>query len=119
MLKGIFETPKTLQLAVARVDFQRDVSTTIPAKCRPSSSIAHVTKRFDEWREIWRNDEGDQDIKFETFAKTDHIIARKVHRQLALMAQALFDAHALDEHFGMKPQRWPDRVGLSPSPGTN
>jgi hypothetical protein len=72
-----------------------------------------VTKRFDEWREIWRNDEGEPDIKFETFAKTDHITARKVHRQLALMAHALFDAHALDEQFGMKPQRWPDRVGLS------
>ena len=29
MIKSVFEAPKTLQLAVARVDFQRDVSNTI------------------------------------------------------------------------------------------
>jgi hypothetical protein len=29
MIKSVFEAPKTLQLAVARVDFQRDVSTII------------------------------------------------------------------------------------------
>jgi hypothetical protein len=76
-------------------------------------AFAHVTKRFDEWREIWRNEDGEQDVKFEIFAKSDPIIARKIHHQLTSMALAIFDAHALEEQFGIKPQRFPDRVGLS------
>jgi hypothetical protein len=77
------------------------------------SFIAHVTQRFDEWREIWRNEDGEQDMKFEHYAKSDPVTARKVHRQLALMALALFDTHAFEEQFGMKPQRFPDRVSFS------
>jgi len=74
---------------------------------------AHVTKRFDEWREIWRNEEGEQDLKFDEFAKSDPVTARRIHRQLALMALAFCDARALEEQFGMKPQRFPDRVSLA------
>jgi hypothetical protein len=72
-----------------------------------------VTQRFDEWREVWRNKDGDQDVKFELYAKDDLATARKVYRQLALMALALFDIRAFEEQFGMKPQRFPDRVSRS------
>lgn len=72
-----------------------------------------MIKRFDEWREIWRDEDGEQDLDFELYAKSNHDAARKVHRQLALMALALFDARALEDQFGIKAQRWPDRVGLS------
>ncbi len=72
-----------------------------------------MTKRFDAWREIWRNEEGEPDLKFDEFAKTNPVTARKIHRQLALMALAFCDARALEEHFGMKPQRFPDRVSLA------
>ncbi len=115
MIKNVFEAPRTLQLAVARVEFHQDVSTAIFATCGTDSSprLAHVTKRFDEWRDIWRSDHGDQDIKFEDYVKSDLVTAKKVHRQLALMALALFDTHAFEEQFGMKPQRFPDRVSPS------
>jgi hypothetical protein len=71
-----------------------------------------VTKRFNEWRDIWRNEDGGEDAQFEMYANNAPVNARKVHRQLALMAQALFDVHAFEDHFGMKPERWPDRVSL-------
>ena len=71
---------------------------------------AHVTKRFDEWREIWRSEDGNQDNKFELYAKSNPMNARKVHRNLVLMALALFDTRGFEEQFGMKPQRFPERV---------
>lgn len=82
----------------------------MPWVLRLANLLAHVTKRFDEWREIWRNEDGEEDRKFEIYAKSDLVTARKIRQQLALMALAIFDARALDEQFGIKPQRFPDRV---------
>jgi hypothetical protein len=67
-------------------------------------------QRFDEWRDIWRNEDGDPDIKFEAYAKANLPAARRVLHQLALMSQALFDVHALEDKYGIKPDRWPERV---------
>lgn len=64
-----------------------------------------MIQRFDEWREIWRNDEGEKDLKFEIYAKHNPAAARRVMRQLALLSQALFDARALEEQYGIKPDR--------------
>ncbi|TVY89794.1 hypothetical protein LAWI1_G004698 [Lachnellula willkommii] len=85
MIKDVFDVPKTLGLAVGRLELQLD--------------------RFDEWREIWRNDEGEKDLKFEAYAKSNPAAARRVMRQLALLSQALFDARALEEQYGIKPDR--------------
>lgn len=68
-------------------------------------AVFHVIQRFEDWREIWRNDEGENDLKFEAYAKTNPAAARRVMRQLALLSQALFDARALEEQFGIKPDR--------------
>ncbi|TVY48423.1 hypothetical protein LCER1_G008229 [Lachnellula cervina] len=85
MIKDVFDAPKILGLAVGRLELQLD--------------------RFDEWREIWRNDEGEKDLKFEAYAKSNPAAARRVMRQLALLSQALFDARALEEQYGIKPDR--------------
>ncbi|TVY68687.1 hypothetical protein LSUE1_G004934 [Lachnellula suecica] len=85
MIRDVFDAPNSLSLAVGRLELQRD--------------------RFDEWREIWRNEEGEKDIKFEAYAKSNPAAARRVMRQLALLSQALFDARALEEQWGIKPDR--------------
>ncbi|KAL2072060.1 hypothetical protein VTL71DRAFT_11403 [Oculimacula yallundae] len=66
-------------------------------------------QRFEEWRDIWRSDEGEPDLKFEAYAKANPAAGNRVLRQLALMSQALFDAHALEDKYGIKPSHWPDR----------
>lgn len=93
------------------MEFQQDVSH-VPSLMLPNldNLLAHVTKRYMAWREIWRNDKGERDRKFETFGEIDLVSTRKVHRQLALMAQALFDVHAMEDDFGIKPPRRPERV---------
>jgi hypothetical protein len=49
-------------------------------------------------------------LEFEAYAKDNPIAAKKMLRQLALLAQVLFDAHALEDKFGLKPSQWPERV---------
>ncbi len=74
-----------------------------------------MTKRFDEWTEIWGSENVGQDNKFEIYAKGDPVNARKVHRQLTLMALALFDTRGFEEKFGMKPHRFPERASYAQS----
>lgn len=62
-------------------------------------------KRFDEWRQIWRDDDGEVDVKFELYAKSNLPSAKRILRQLALLSQALFDARALEEQYGIQPDR--------------
>ncbi|KAH6682537.1 hypothetical protein B0J14DRAFT_127368 [Halenospora varia] len=83
MITEVFEANNTLQLAVGRLELQRD--------------------KFDEWREIWRSDEGEKDVKFEAYAKSNPDSGKRIMRQLALLSQALFDARALEEQYGIKP----------------
>ncbi|KAE8448009.1 hypothetical protein EG329_009932 [Mollisiaceae sp. DMI_Dod_QoI] len=90
MIKDVFDAAGTLGLAVGRLELQRD--------------------RFDEWRDIWRSDDGEYDIKFEAYAKGNPAAAKRVQRQLALMTQAMFDVHALEDQYGIKPERWPERI---------
>lgn len=51
-------------------------------------------------------------MKFEAYVKANPAAGRRVLRQLALMSQALCDAHALEDKYGIKPSHWPDRVRL-------
>ncbi|CAG8979580.1 hypothetical protein HYALB_00010781 [Hymenoscyphus albidus] len=85
VLIDVFDTPKTFQLPVGRLELQRD--------------------KFDEWREIWTSECGDVDMKFEAYAKSNPVSAKKVLRQLALLAQVLFDATGLEEYYGIKSER--------------
>ncbi|TAQ88689.1 hypothetical protein B7494_g2967 [Chlorociboria aeruginascens] len=88
MIKDLFEANKSMSLAVGRVELQLD--------------------RYDEWRDIWRNDEG-SDLKFENFAKSNPSTAGRIYRQLSLMSQALFDAKALEDDYGFKLGERPNR----------
>jgi len=109
MIKDVFDSSGTLDLAVGRLELQREVC--IPLQSSHSAiSLSSRDQRYDEWREIWRTDDGEADMKFEVYAKNDIAAARRVLRQLALMSQALFDAHALEDQYGIKPRQWPDRV---------
>ncbi|CZR64365.1 uncharacterized protein PAC_14263 [Phialocephala subalpina] len=90
MIKDVFDAAGTLGLAVGRLELQQD--------------------RYDEWREIWRDDNGEYDIKFEAYAKSNPAAAKRVQRQLALMTQAMFDVNALEDQYGIKADRWPDRI---------
>ncbi|KAF4637106.1 hypothetical protein G7Y89_g972 [Cudoniella acicularis] len=84
MIKDVFEATNVLQLAVGRLELQRD--------------------RYDEWREIWRSDEGEKDAKFEAYAKINPEAGKRIMRQLALLSQALFDARVLEDQYGIKPE---------------
>ncbi|RDL32602.1 Protein kinase-like (PK-like) [Venustampulla echinocandica] len=83
MIKDVFGAPGTLQLAVGRLELQRD--------------------RYDEWRDIWRDEDGEKDLRFEAYAKSNPAAARRVLRQLALLSQVLFDARSLEEQYGIRP----------------
>ncbi|KAG4421215.1 hypothetical protein IFR04_005626 [Cadophora malorum] len=89
MIKDVFDSARTLELAVGRLELQQD--------------------RFDEWRDIWQDEDGEPDMKFEAYAKANPAAGKRVLRQLALMSQALCDAHALEDKYGIKPSHWPDR----------
>lgn len=80
MIKDIFDASKTLELAVGRVELQRD--------------------RYDEWRDIWRSDDGIKDIKFKMYAESNPDSAKRVLRQLSLLSDALFDVRALETEYG-------------------
>ncbi|KAG9232140.1 hypothetical protein BJ875DRAFT_93668 [Amylocarpus encephaloides] len=87
MIKDCFDAPQTLQLAVGRLELQRD--------------------RYDEWREIWRSADGEPDIKFEGYCKTNPTSGRRIMRQLSLLSQALLDARALENTYGIKLDKHP------------
>lgn len=107
MVKNVFDATKTLQLAVGRVELQKDVSRN-PTSMK--SFFDHVPQRYEEWRDIWRSDDGGKDTKFEAYAKSNPDSAKRVLRQLALLSQALFDVDALEEEYGFKQNEIPTRV---------
>jgi hypothetical protein len=109
MIRDIFDESTSLELAVGRLELQQDVSK--PSLLLNSNDMAFSRdQRYDEWREIWRNDDGERDLKFEAYAKSNPAAARRILRQLALLSLALFDADALEFQYGIKPVHWPDRV---------
>lgn len=67
----------------------------------------HVSNHFK-----WKNEAGEKDIKFEAFAKENPAEAKQIHRQLALLSQALFEARGLEDKYGIQPTQNLDRVGL-------
>ena len=109
MIKDVFDSARTLELAVGRLELQQDVRHPIPTSTF-ASELNTRDSRFDEWRDIWRDENGEPDMKFEAYAKANPAAGKRVLRQLALMSQALCDAHALEDKYGIKPSHWPDRV---------
>lgn len=113
MLIDVFEASKTFPLAVGRLELQRDVndsfsSTLLSRLPQISVNGGYVLtwqQKFDEWREIWTTDDGEVDIGFEAYAKSNPVFAKRVLRQLALMSQVLFDARGLEEFYGIKSDR--------------
>ncbi|RFU34982.1 hypothetical protein B7463_g1370, partial [Scytalidium lignicola] len=82
VIKDVFESNRSLDLAVGRIELQCD--------------------RYDEWREIWRGSNGEKDARFEAYAKSDPESAERVLRQLALLSHTLFDVRALEEQYGIR-----------------
>jgi len=67
-------------------------------------------QRYDEWRDIWRSEDGDKDVKFELYAKGNPDSAKRVLRQLALLSEALFDVRALETEYGFRQNERSTRV---------
>ena len=61
------------------------------------------------------SDEGDIDMGFEAYTKSSLIAGKRMLRQLSLLAQLIFDAHALEDEYGLKPTSWPERVRSTPN----
>ncbi|EKD17655.1 hypothetical protein MBM_04024 [Drepanopeziza brunnea f. sp. 'multigermtubi' MB_m1] len=94
MIRDVFDSTRTLDLAVGRLELQQD---------------ARITDLWSQIYVLTHVTEGDADLKFEDYAKANPAAAKRVFRHLALMALALFDAHALEDKYGIKPSFWPDR----------
>lgn len=89
MIRDVFSASKTLELAVGRVELQKD--------------------RYEEWRDIWRDDDGTEDIRFREYAKGNPESAKRVLRQLALLSQTLLDVRELEDEYGFRQTARPDR----------
>lgn len=90
MLRDVFDAPRTLELSVGRLELQRD--------------------KYDQWRDVWRSDDGELDMGFEAYTKSSLVAGKRMLRQLSLLALVLFDVHALEDKYGLKPTHWPDRM---------
>ena len=75
-----------------------------------STVLTPRDQRYDEWRDIWRDDDGTEDKKFEAYAKSSPESAKRVLRQLALLSQALFDVHQLEDEYGFRQTERTNRV---------
>jgi hypothetical protein len=53
---------------------------------------------------------------FEAYTKGNQVAAKRMLRQLSLLASVLFDVHALEDKFGVKPTHWPERMVCSRMP---
>jgi hypothetical protein len=62
---------------------------------------------------VWRNDEGEMDVGFDAYAKSNAVAGKRMLRQLSVFAQVLFDVHALEDKYGLKPTHWPKQVCIS------
>lgn len=47
---------------------------------------------------------------FEAYTKSSLVAGKRMLRQLSLLALVLFDVHALEDKYGLKPTHWPDRM---------
>lgn len=51
---------------------------------------------------------------FEAYTKSSLVAGKRMLRQLSLLALVLFDVHALEDKYGLKPTHWPERMVQHP-----